>query len=50
MDVAIDLLRRETDQPSLSVALHNVARLDFLRGHLKTMVRHAEEALALGMH
>ncbi len=48
MEVAIDLVRREMDQTSLSVALHNVARLDFLRGRLTTMVRHADEALAMG--
>lgn len=48
MEVSLDILRRAKDATSISVALHNIARLDFLRGHLVAMVRNANEALALG--
>lgn len=48
MEVALDLMRRDMDPTSISVALHNVARLDFLRGHLTSMMHHAEEALTMG--
>lgn len=48
MDAALILVRREMDPTSISVALHNVARLDFLRGRLASMVRNAGEALSLG--